>query len=274
MGGLFAAATALHNSVMIDLSDYESGAKYDGDYDADLKALQDRMAELQSLHILHGARTLIIVEGWDAAGKGGAIKRLTATLDPRYYQVFPISAPTREEKDKHFLWRFWNKLPGKCEINIWDRSHYGRVLVERVEDFCSEAEWRRGYDEINEFESRQGEIGTKIIKLFLHVTQETQDKVLTERLEDPAKRWKVTAEDFRNRDKRAEYLDAMKDMFKRTDTHWAPWTVIDGNNQKASRIAVLAHVVKELENSVPQLFPEADEAILKLAKDALGYKAD
>ena len=274
MGGLFAAATALHNGVMIDLSDYESGAKYDGDYDADLKALQDRMAELQSLHILHGARTLIIVEGWDAAGKGGAIKRLTATLDPRYYQVFPISAPTREEKDKHFLWRFWNKLPGKCEINIWDRSHYGRVLVERVEGFCSEAEWRRGYDEINEFESRQGEIGTKIIKLFLHVTQETQDKVLTERLEDPAKRWKVTAEDFRNRDKRAEYLDAMKDMFKRTDTHWAPWTVIDGNNQKASRIAVLAHVVKELENSVPQLFPEADEAILKLAKDALGYKAD
>jgi AMP-polyphosphate phosphotransferase len=274
MGGLFAAATALHNSVMIDLSDYESGAKYDGDYDADLKALQDRMAELQSLHILHGARTLIIVEGWDAAGKGGAIKRLTATLDPRYYQVFPISAPTREEKDKHFLWRFWNKLPGKCEINIWDRSHYGRVLVERVEGFCSEAEWRRGYDEINEFESRQGEIGTKIIKLFLHVTQETQDKVLTERLEDPAKRWKVTAEDFRNRDKRAEYLDAMKDMFKRTDTHWAPWTVIDGNNQKASRIAVLAHVVKELEISVPQLFPEADEAILKLAKDALGYKAD
>lgn len=274
MGGLFAAATALHNGVMIDLSDYESGAKYDGDYDANLKALQDRMAELQSLHILHGARTLIIVEGWDAAGKGGAIKRLTATLDPRYYQVFPISAPTREEKDKHFLWRFWNKLPGKCEINIWDRSHYGRVLVERVEGFCSEAEWRRGYDEINEFESRQGEIGTKIIKLFLHVTQETQDKVLTERLEDPAKRWKVTAEDFRNRDKRAEYLDAMKDMFKRTDTHWAPWTVIDGNNQKASRIAVLAHVVKELENSVPQLFPEADEAILKLAKDALGYKAD
>lgn len=274
MGGLFAAATALHNSVMIDLSDYESGAKYDGDYDADLKALQDRMAELQSLHILHGARTLIIVEGWDAAGKGGAIKRLTATLDPRYYQVFPISAPTREEKDKHFLWRFWNKLPGKCEINIWDRSHYGRVLVERVEGFCSEAEWRRGYDEINEFESRQGEIGTKIIKLFLHVTQETQDKVLTERLEDPAKRWKVTTEDFRNRDKRAEYLDAMKDMFKRTDTHWAPWTVIDGNNQKASRIAVLAHVVKELENSVPQDFPEADEAILKLAKDALGYKAD
>lgn len=255
----------------IDLSDYESGNKYDGDYDADLKQLQDRLAELQSLHILHEARTLIVVEGWDAAGKGGAIKRLTANWDPRYYQVSPISAPTSEEKDKHFLWRFWNKLPGKCEVSIWDRSHYGRVLVERVEGFCEPDEWRRGYDEINEFESRQGEIGTKIIKLFLHVTQETQDKVLTERLDDPAKRWKVTAEDFRNREKRDAYLEAMKDMFKRTDTHWAPWTVIDGNNQKAARIAFLKHVVKELEASVPQDFPEADTGIIAMAQKSWGY---
>ena len=258
----------------IDLSDFESGKKFDGDYDEGLKSLQDRLAVQQSLHILHNARTLVIVEGWDAAGKGGAIKRLTATLDPRYYQVYSVSAPTVEEKDKHFLWRFWNKLPGKREISIWDRSHYGRVLVERVEGFCSEAEWRRGYDEINEFESRQGEIGTKIIKIFLHVTQETQDRVLTERLSDPSKRWKVTAEDFRNRSKRDAYLDAMKDMFKRTDTHWAPWTVIDGNNQKAARIAVLTHVVKELEASVPQEFPEVDAGILALAKATLGYKAD
>jgi AMP-polyphosphate phosphotransferase len=258
----------------IDLSDFESGKKFDGDYDEGLKSLQDRLAVQQSLHILHNARTLIIVEGWDAAGKGGAIKRLTATLDPRYYQVYSVSAPTVEEKDKHFLWRFWNKLPGKREISIWDRSHYGRVLVERVEGFCSEAEWRRGYDEINEFESRQGEIGTKIIKIFLHVTQETQDRVLTERLNDPSKRWKVTAEDFRNRSKRDAYLDAMKDMFKRTDTHWAPWTVIDGNNQKAARMAVLSHVVKELEASVPQEFPEVDAGILALATATLGYKGD
>ncbi|WP_373476796.1 polyphosphate kinase 2 family protein [Sphingorhabdus sp.] len=258
----------------IDLSDFESGTKYDGDYDEGLKSLQDRLAVQQSLHILHNARTLIVVEGWDASGKGGAIKRLTASLDPRYYQVYSVSAPTVEEKDKHFLWRFWSKLPGKREINIWDRSHYGRVLVERVEGFCSEAEWRRGYDEINEFESRQGEIGTKIIKIFLHVTQETQDRVLTERLNDPSKRWKVTAEDFRNRAKRDAYLDAMKDMFKRTDTHWAPWTVIDGNNQKAARMAVLSHVVQELEASVPQEFPEVDAGILALAKATLGYKAD
>ena len=255
----------------IDLSDFETGKRYDGDYDADLKQLQSRLSELQSLHILHDARTLIVVEGWDAAGKGGAIKRLTSTLDPRYYQVYPISAPTSEEKDKHFLWRFWSKLPATQEINIWDRSHYGRVLVERVEGFCSEAEWRRGYDEINEFESRQGEIGTKIIKLFLHVTQDTQDKVLTERLNDPSKRWKLTPDDFRNREKREDYLHAMTDMFKRTDTHWAPWTVIDGNNQKSARIEVLRHVIKELEASVPQDFPEADPEIMAMAKKSLGY---
>ncbi|OYY68688.1 MAG: polyphosphate kinase [Sphingomonadales bacterium 17-56-6] len=257
----------------IDLSQYEDGKKYPGGYDADLKSLQDHMSRLQALHILHGVRTLIIFEGWDAAGKGGAIKRMTSSLDPRYYQVFSVTAPTVEEKDKHFLWRFWNKLPGKREISIWDRSHYGRVLVERVEGFCTEAEWRRGYDEINEFELRQSEIGTKIIKIFLHVTAETQDKVLTERLDDPAKRWKVTAEDFRNRGRRGDYIAALEDMFERTHTHWAPWTVIDGNNQKAARIAVLTHVVQELEKSVPQAFPDANSEIVALAQQEIGYSA-
>ena len=256
---------------MIELSNFEVGKKYDGNYDDDLKKLQNRLSELQSLHILHNARTLIVIEGWDAAGKGGAIKRMTATLDPRYYTVFPISAPTAEEKDKHFLWRFWSKLPGKQEINIWDRSHYGRVLVERVESFCSDVEWRRAFDEINEFESRQGEIGTKIIKLFLHVTQETQDTVLTKRLDDPSKRWKLTAEDFRNHGKREAYLAAMADMFARTDTRWAPWTVIDGNNQKSARIAILQHLVKELKASVPQDFPDADPEIMMMARAVLGY---
>ncbi|MGB5076704.1 MAG: polyphosphate kinase [Sphingorhabdus sp.] len=256
-----------------DLTKYESGKKYEGDYDNHLKSLQDRLAELQSLQILHGTRTLIIIEGWDAAGKGGAIKRLTANWDPRYFRVYPISAPTAEEKEQHFLWRFWTKLPGKCSTSIWDRSHYGRVLVERVEGFCTEAEWRRAYDEINEFESRQGEIGTKIIKLFLHVTQETQDKVLVERLEDPSKRWKVTAEDFRNRGKRSEYLEAMEDMFKRTDTRWAPWIVVDGNNQKAARISVLQHVIGALETSVPDQFPDPEPEIMRMAREFLGYKA-
>jgi AMP-polyphosphate phosphotransferase len=250
----------------INLSDYEAGAPFEGDYDKKLKKLQKRLAELQSLHILHGCRTLILLEGWDAAGKGGAIKRMTANLDPRYFQVYPISAPTAEEKAKHFLWRFWSKLPGPNEIHIWDRSHYGRVLVERVEGFCSETEWRRGYDEINEFESQQVEIGTKLIKIFLHVTQETQDTVLKERLDEPSKRWKVTADDFRNRGKRDAYQTAIEDMFGQTDTRWAPWKVFDANDQEATRIAVMEHVVSELESHVPQEFPELELEIEKLAK--------
>ena len=256
--------------MVINLSEYEAGATYSGNYDKKLAKLQKRLDELQSLHILHGCRTLIIFEGWDAAGKGGAIKRLTGRWDPRYFEVCPVSAPTAEEKAKHFLWRFWSKLPGPREIHIWDRSHYGRVLVERVEGYASEAEWRRGYDEINEFESQQVEIGTKLIKIFLHVTQETQDKVLQERLDTPSKRWKVTEEDFRNRAKRADYMVAINEMFAQTDTRWAPWKVFDANDQKATRIAVLKHIISELENHVPQEFPETDPAIAKLAKAQFG----
>jgi polyphosphate kinase 2 (PPK2 family) len=191
-------------------------------------------------------------------------------LDPRYYQVYPISAPTPEEKEKHFLWRFWNKLPRAQEMSILDRSHYGRVLVERVEGFCSDEEWRRGYAEINAFEQAQTQIGTKVIKLFLHVTQETQEKVLQERLEEPSKRWKVTAEDFRNLGKRRAYLEAMHEMFARTGTPEAPWTIIDGNNQKAARIAVLSHIVTELTKDVPQDFPAIDPELAKLAKKTFG----
>lgn len=252
----------------IDLSDFENGKKYQGDYDADLAALQDKLADLQALHIIHGCRTLIVFEGWDAAGKGGAIKRLTANWDPRYFEVFPIGAPTPEEKERHFLWRFWAKLPRAKEITILDRSHYGRVLVERVEGFCSEAEWKRGFDEINEFEAQQRDIGTHIIKIFLHVTQDKQDKVLKERLKDPAKRWKVTAEDFRNREKRDAYLQAYADMFAETDTRWAPWKVVDGNNQKAARIAVLTHIIEQMADQIPQEFPAIDPELEKLAATA------
>ncbi len=258
------------SAMTIDLSQYETGAEYAGNYAKDLKRLQKRLAELQSLHIIHKCRTLIVFEGWDAAGKGGAIKRMTARWDPRYFEVYSIGAPTKEEKDKHFLWRFWSKLPGSREISVLDRSHYGRVLVERVEGFCSEADWRRGYDEINEFEAQQGDIGTKVIKIFLHITQETQDSVLKERLDTPAKRWKVTEEDFRNRAKRDDYLAAINEMFVQTDTRWAPWKVFDANNQKATRIAVLEHVIAELEAHVPPDFPEVDSAVKKLARSVFG----
>ena len=153
---------------------------------------------------------------------------------------------------------------------MFDRSWYGRVLVERVEGFASEADWRRGYDEINEFEAQQADSGTTIVKLFIHVTQPSQDERLKERLDHPWKRWKTGLDDYRNRARRNEYLDAMAEMFRRTDTRWGPWQVIDGNNKKAGRIAALTHIAERLEASVPMDPPAIDPALEKVARKALG----
>jgi polyphosphate kinase 2 (PPK2 family) len=256
----------------ISLSDHETGAKYDGDYSDALDALQERLERVQSAHITHGQRSIIMFEGWDAAGKGGIIKRMTALLDPRYFEVWPISAPNDEEKARHFLWRFWKRLPGNREISIFDRSWYGRVLVERVEGFASEAEWRKGYDEINEFEAQLTGSRTNLVKIFVHLTQDEQDKRFTDRLDDPWKRWKTGPEDYRNRSKRKDYLAAMDDMFAQTNTRWAPWKVIDGNNKKAARIAALTHIAEALEAVVPMTPPDLDPAVVKLASKAFGYK--
>ena len=153
---------------------------------------------------------------------------------------------------------------------MFDRSWYGRVLVERVEGFAKEAEWRRGYDEINEFEAQQSDSGTTIVKLFVHVTQEEQDERLKARLEHPWKRWKTGAEDYRNRDKRDAYLDAMAEMFRRTDTRWAPWIAIDGNDKQSARIAALNAIADRLEAHVPMDPPPLDPELEKLARKALG----
>ena len=253
----------------ISLSDYEQGSNFDGDYDAALADLQQRLEHIQVAHIVHKRRSVVLFEGWDASGKGGIIKRLTTTLDPRYYQVWPIGAPNEEERDHHFLWRFWRRLPAGRNIGIFDRSWYGRVLVERVEGFCSEREWKRGYDEINEFEAQQIDSGTNIVKLFVHVTQEEQDQQLAERLDDPWKRWKTGEEDYRNRARRADYLAAIGDMFERTHTAAAPWTVIDGNSKKAARIAALTHIAERLEAAVPQTPVPLDPAFAAMARAAL-----
>ncbi|SKB55540.1 polyphosphate kinase 2 family protein [Sphingopyxis flava] len=256
----------------IDLADYEDGARYDGQYGRDLAALQDRLERIQAAHITHGQRSVIMFEGWDAAGKGGIIQRLTAQLDPRYFEVWPIGAPSEEEKARHFLWRFWRRLPGHREISIFDRSWYGRVLVERVEGYATEAEWRKGYDEINEFEAQLTGSRTNLVKLFIHVAQEEQDRRFADRLDDPWKRWKTGVDDYRNRAKRSEYLAAMHEMFEQTDTRWAPWKVIDGNNKKSARIAALSHIAETLEAAVPMTAPERDPAVVKLAQKAFGYK--
>jgi len=254
----------------IDLEDYEKGKDFDGDYDEALAEVQKRLSHIHYAHIVHKRRAIILFEGWDAAGKGGVIKRLTGEWDPRYFEVWPISAPTPEEKARHFLWRFWRRLPAEHNIAIFDRSWYGRVLVERVEGFATDEEWQRAYAEINDFEAQQVECGTTLVKVFMHVTQKTQDKRLKARIEHPWKRWKTGMEDFRNRARRADYLAAMHDMFRETDTENAPWTVIDGNDKKAARIAALTAIADRLEAGVPMAPPALDPEVEKTAKKVLG----
>ncbi len=163
-------------------------------------------------------------------------------------------------------------IAGNREISIFDRSWYGRVLVERVEGFATEAEWRKGYDEINEFEAQLTGSRTNLVKLFIHITQKEQDERFAARLDDPWKRWKTGSEDYRNRSKRKEYFAAIEEMFAQTNTRWAPWKVIDGNNKKAARIAALTHIVETLEAVVPMTPPDRDPAVVKLAAKAFGYK--
>lgn len=254
--------------VPINLSDYEGGAHLKGSYAEALKELQERLSRIMVAHIVHKRRSVIVLEGWDAAGKGGAIQRLTARWDPRHFAVWPIAAPSEEEKGRHFLWRFWTRLPAAGEIAVFDRSWYGRVLVERVEQLVTEAQWRRAYDEINEFEAQQVDDGTNIVKLFFHVTQAVQDERLKARLAHPWKRWKVTADDFRNRARREDYLAAIRDMFAHTDTRWAPWRVIDGNNKKAARIAALSAIAEALEKRLPTQPPDPNPEIEAIAASA------
>ena len=254
----------------IDLGDYEAGEDFDGKYKHALAKLQKRLSHIHYAHIVHKRRAIIVFEGWDAAGKGGIIKRLTAEWDPRYFEVWPISAPTPEELSHHFLWRFWQRLPAQHNTAIFDRSWYGRVLVERVEGFATKEQWRAGYDEINAFEAQQAATGATLVKVFIHVTQKEQDRRLRDRLEHPWKRWKTGLDDYRNRAKRADYLDAMHEMFEHTSTKLAPWTVIDGNNKKAARIAALTAIADQLEARVSMEPPELDPEVEKVAKKALG----
>src|SRR5689334_19516924 len=184
----------------------------DETYERKLKKLQYRLLDLQIHHIRTGGRAIVGIDGWDAAGKGGLIQRLVFGLEPRSVQVWRIGAPTAEEQGKHFLWRFWERVPAPRNWAVFDRTWYGRVLVERIEGFCSKDEWHRAYREINEFERTLSDSGVRFIKLLIHVSEEEQRRRMIKRLEKPHKRYKVGREDFRNIAKRRQYLEAYKDM--------------------------------------------------------------
>jgi polyphosphate kinase 2 (PPK2 family) len=189
---------------------------------------------------------ILLFEGWDAGGKGGAIRRITPALDARDYQVIPIAAPNDEEKAHHYLWRFWRHLSRAGRVTIFDRSWYGRVLVERIEGFATEREWRRAYGEINSFESHLVEHGIVLIKFWIHITKEEQERRFQAREEISYKRWKLTEEDWRNREKWDEYDSAVNDMVGQTSTRAAPWVLVEGNDKRYARIKVLKTICDRL----------------------------
>ena len=223
------------------------------EYKTRLKKLQKRLAELHSE--LYRLRIPVVIgfEGWDAGGKGGAIKRLTSNLDPRGYRVNPTAAPNDIEKVHHYLWRFWNSVPKAGHIAIFDRTWYGRVMVERIEGFCSEAEWRRAYQEINEMESHMANAGAVVLKFWLHIDKDEQERRFRERQANPAKQWKITDEDWRNREKWDQYEEAVNEMLIRTSTTYAPWIVVEGNDKRYARVKVLQTVVDALEKKVKEV---------------------
>lgn len=231
------------------LKDIENSKIEKADYQKALTAKQARLAEL--LRARNGHHVIFAFEGMDAAGKGGAIKRLVAPLDPREYQIYNIGAPMLYETEHPYLWRFWTKLPNQqtdriSRIAIFDRTWYGRVLVERVEGFAADEDWQRAYDEINRFEADLAAVGTVVIKYWLAIDKKEQLKRFEAREETPHKQFKLTEDDWRNRDKWSDYVQSAADMLARTDTADAPWCVVATNNKRQARLEVLDHAIKQL----------------------------
>ena len=197
-----------------------------------------------------GPPVCVVLEGWDASGKGGVIKRLVAQLDPRHVRIAQFGTPSNDEKRHHFLWRFWPKLPGWGGMAIFDRSWYGRVLVERVEGFATREQWLRAYDEINAFERTLIDEGTILIKLWMHISDAEQLKRFEKRRDDPLKAWKLTRDDWHNRDLRDQYLEAVEDMVARTDQPYAPWDLVPADSKRYARVKVIETVIERIEDGM------------------------
>ncbi len=226
-----------------------SPALTEEEYDKELKPLQKRLGELHNVIYRKRIPVVLCYEGWDAAGKGGNIRRIARNLDPRGFDVIPIASPEPHELNRQYLWRFWTQLPRTGHIAIFDRTWYGRVMVERLEGFCGEKDWKRAYNEINEFERQLAEWGAVVLKFWIQIDQDTQLQRFTDRQNTPEKQWKLTEEDWRNREKWPLYEEAVDDMLEKTSTENAPWYIIESNDKKYARIKTLKLTIRALEKA-------------------------
>lgn len=222
------------------------------EYKEKLEKLQSRLEKLHGELYRRRIPVVLGFEGWDAGGKGGAIKRLTAKMDARGYVVNPTASPNDIEKAHHYLWRFWRAMPKDGHVAIFDRTWYGRVMVERIEGFCTEAEWKRAYREINDMEKDLSDAGAIVIKFWMHIDKDEQERRFKERQENPEKQWKITDEDWRNREKWDLYEEAVNEMLMRTSTDYAPWVVVEGNDKYYARVKVLKTVVDAIEKRLKE----------------------
>jgi polyphosphate:AMP phosphotransferase len=220
------------------------------EYKEKLKKLQSRIHDIEHEIYVHRIPLVIMYEGWDAAGKGGNIRRLVEEMDPRGYEVVSIAAPNEVERGFHYLWRFWTRFPKGGHITIFDRSWYGRVLVERIEGFARDYEWKRAFNEINEMEKQLTDYGTVLVKFWLEISKDEQLRRFKEREQIPYKQWKITDEDYRNREKWDQYREAVGDMIALTSTENAPWTIIESNSKYFARIKALETVIEAAEKAL------------------------
>jgi polyphosphate kinase 2 (PPK2 family) len=242
------------------------------DYERRLAGMQETLQLVQQAYLGTAHRAVIVLEGWDTAGKGGVVRRLGWALDPRSFKVHAIAAPNERERHLHYLQRFWEHLPQHGQIVVFDRSWYGRVLVERVEGYASRTEWHRAYDEINDFERVLLADGTRLVKLFLHITPDEQLRRFRARLTDPLKRWKLSYEDFRNRGRWDEYAEAIEDMVEKTSSRRAPWHVIPANNKPFGRLAAFRIIADRLSKDVSLEPRPLDPAVAEAAERLLGIR--
>ncbi|MCA0873331.1 polyphosphate kinase 2 [Seohaeicola saemankumensis] len=231
-------------------------------YYRELAQLQLQLMQVQQTYLFSGEKAVIVFEGWDAAGKGGTIRRISQALDPRSFKVWPIGAPRNYYLERHYLLRFMERLPPNGTISAFDRSWYGRVMVERVEGLTPEHRWRAAYGEINDFERMLFDDGIRVIKLFFHISPDVQLKRFEDRLRNPLKRWKLTFEDFRNRAHWSASALAIDEMFEQTSTDIAPWHVIPANQKKYARIKAMKVILKQMTNGLDMRLRGVDQKLL------------